>query len=95
MELGFSFFAITLSSVRIVHDKINTISHSYDHFSYLATAFTNRRRDFKVCNSIDWMHMFVLHSFSAMTPIISYDIIIGQNRAQTNLDPIALILTSL
>ena len=49
LELGFSFFHITLSLVRIEHDqKLVAFSHSYDHFGYLATAFTNMRRHFKV-----------------------------------------------
>ena len=56
-------FHITLSFVRIEYDQISTksvaYSYSYDHFSYLATAFTNMQQDFEVYNSDEWIYLFV------------------------------------
>ena len=78
MELGFSFFPITLSLVRIENDQISTKSVAFllthfDYFSYLATAFTNVQHGFEVCHSDEWLYLSVYMIVSGITHILLWN----------------------
>ena len=51
LELGVSFFPITLSLVRIEKDQISTKSVAFLHSYDLAAVFTNMWQVFEVCHS--------------------------------------------